>query len=194
MDTLLLFLIFGLIALLILTAVGAVAFLGGKLIGWLAMCATKAHPRSAHFVRVSQRVTYVAFAVFVVYQAYFAIYPPDDFYFGEFEEATLRRAPQDAVVTAKDASYPDFHGDYCSFSRIRFTQPSYSKLLEDMSADKRLASEDGGGFTSSGIANLKLEPLKIVRTFRRADLEMDHHHSVHFLEDGAQVDVQICVT
>lgn len=194
MDTLLLFLIIGLFALLMVAAVGAIAFLGGKLVGWLVMCATKAHPRSGHFVRVSQRVTYMAFAVFVVYQTYFALYPPDDFYFGEFEEATLRKPPQEAFVVAKDASYPDFHGDYCSFSRIRLTQASYSKLLEDMGADKRLASEDGGGFTSSGMAKLKIQPLKIVRTFRRTDLQIDHHHSVHFLEDGAQVDVQICVT
>jgi hypothetical protein len=193
-DTLLILVIFGLGALLMLAALGVVAFLGGKLVGWLVVCATRTHPRSAQFARFSRRVTYVAFTVFTLYQTYFAIYPPDDFYFGEFEEATLRKPPQDAVVLAKDASYPDFHGDYCSFSRIRFTRASYLKLLEDMSADKRLVGEDGGGFTSSGMPKLNIQPLKIIRTFRRTDLEADHHHSVHFLEDGAQVDVQICVT
>lgn len=75
--------------------------------------------------------------LWTVYMAYTAVYPTDSFYLSEFETATLREAPMSAIVVRKDASYPDFHGDYCSTSLIRMSEFDYAQLLDEVSKDSR---------------------------------------------------------
>jgi hypothetical protein len=67
----------------------------------------------------------VGLTALLAYEMYLAVYPGDDFYLAEVERATKRKPPADTAVVAKHATYPDFHGDYCSFSRLSMSQASY---------------------------------------------------------------------
>ncbi|MEW5787423.1 MAG: hypothetical protein AB1899_06175 [Pseudomonadota bacterium] len=56
--------------------------------------------------------------VFIAYQAYMAVHPNNSFYLAEYQTALDRPPPTEIQVLFADASHPDFHGDYCSFSMI----------------------------------------------------------------------------
>jgi energy-coupling factor transporter transmembrane protein EcfT len=68
--------------------------------------------------------------LFCIYEAYIAIYPGDSFYKGEFELITGMECPRSAKVIEKDASYPDFGGDYISCALIEFSTEDYNKIIE----------------------------------------------------------------
>lgn len=78
---------------------------------------------------------------FLGYETYTAIYPTDNFYFAEFKSVTLMNIPKSAKIIKKDASYPDFHGDYCSASLIKLSQQEYTDLLDQISKNKQLKKE-----------------------------------------------------
>ena len=79
---------------------------------------------------------------YLCYSIYTAIYPTDDFYFQEFQTVTLRKVPKSAVIVKKTASYPDFHGDYCSVSLMKLSNEEYSNLLNQIKLDKRFHPEE----------------------------------------------------
>lgn len=70
--------------------------------------------------------------LFYSYHFYYAIYPPNDFYFQEFEKVTELDVPKSAEIVYKDASYPDFTGDYHSESIMKLSKEDYFSLLEKM--------------------------------------------------------------
>lgn len=64
----------------------------------------------------------------VASQIYLAVYPPESFYRAEFERITGVAFPEDGEFLFKDASYPDFHGDYTSCALVKVTQDSFDHL------------------------------------------------------------------
>lgn len=54
----------------------------------------------------------------------------------------MREAPKSTQLTRKTASYPDFHGDYCSASILSLDENDYEQLLTELQNDERLAVED----------------------------------------------------
>jgi hypothetical protein len=73
---------------------------------------------------------------------YIGIFPDESFYAEEFKDVTLKELPHSAKFISKSASYPDFHGDYCSQSQIRLSKNDYSKLLWELHEDERLSKGD----------------------------------------------------
>jgi hypothetical protein len=130
----------------------------------------------------------------VIHMAYTAIYPTDDFYLSEFETATARKPPKESKVIAKHATYPDLHGDYCSFSRIEIHEDSYRKLLEDLRRDSRFTALPDGDIPDGNIPVVKLQPLRVVSSFARNDAAPDHQQTISFLENGTQIEAHVCVT
>lgn len=82
----------------------------------------------------------IAAPIWTSYEVYTAVYPTDSFYLSEFKDASFRDAPMSAEIVRKDATYPDFHGDYISVSFITMTDSDYARLLEEIRKDVRLAS------------------------------------------------------
>ncbi|NCU05888.1 MAG: hypothetical protein GXC73_18125, partial [Chitinophagaceae bacterium] len=85
------------------------------------------------------------FSLVMLISAYFtfeAIYPGKKFYKDEFRKVTQRDIPESAEFIKKSASYPDFHGDYCSSSQIRLSKADYQKLLRQVKTDT-LLTENG---------------------------------------------------
>lgn len=140
----------------------------------------------------------VAFTIYLGYSAYTAVYPTDSFYFSEFKEVTLREAPKSATVKSKDASYPDFHGDYCSASLITVSNDDYSSLFNELTNDKRMTKNKPEEIIGSSelykvMGNFKTE--QIIYSFTRSIAgQEDHYLFIGFLDDKKTIVVSVCVT
>lgn len=145
-------------------------------------------------------LSYFLAIALISYNVYFAIYPKDNFYLGEFAVVTKRSAPSETKVLFKDATYPDFHGEYCSYSRLLVTKSSYLKLLNDIQQDQSfdLIRPDAGyisNWSKLESFDFKLHPpkLKVINSFSRNDTESDEHYEIAFLADD-RIEVLVCIT
>lgn len=184
----------GLVALLALALLWALFAFAAMVAGRIANVAFKNSPRRAVHIIFARRLGIAAFALFLGWQTYSAIYPDDSFYLVEYQTVTGRVAPPNAKVVEKHATYPDFHGDYCSFSRINLPPAAYGSLMSELSKDSRF-DLNSREFVSTGITRDKPLPgINVVGTFTRNDTKSDQHYSIQFLADGKLVEVHLCVT
>jgi len=151
-----------------------------------------------------KRIKYVGIILLIIapswtiYEVYTAIYPRDSFYYSEFKEVTLRDIPKSAVIIRKDASYPDFHGDYCSASLITLSTNDYNSLLNDLTNDKQITLNKAGEICGSEeldkvMGNYKKE--QIINSFTRTiPGEEDHYLYIGFLDDKKTIVISVCVT
>lgn len=118
---------------------------------------------------------------------YTAVYPLDSFYFSEYEEVTLRKAPQSATIINKTATYPDFHGDYASASLISLSKGDYTILLNELNKDRRLTKNEPDNFTGGSELNQvmgRFTQAQITDSFTRyIDGRSDHYLFIGFLDD-----------
>lgn len=113
------------------------------MVGCVVRCLTSASTQAAYYGTLATRATYAAIIAFVAWQAWFAVFPDDSFFLAQFEQAAARAAPAGAKVLARYASYPDLHGDYCSFSRMETDRSAYDRLLAQLGADVRFTASAG---------------------------------------------------
>ena len=136
--------------------------------------------------------------VCTAFEVYTAIYPLDNFYLSEFKEVTLREAPKSATVINKDASYPDFHGDYCSASLIKVSKDDYSSLLNELNNDKRITKNKPGEIIGSNELDKVMGSLKkeqIIYSFTRIIAgQEDHYLYIGFLDDKQTIVVSVWAT
>ncbi|MCF1749625.1 hypothetical protein [Mariniradius sediminis] len=138
----------------------------------------------------------IGYTVFLLYSVYTAIYPTDDYFFNEFELVTLRETPLSAVVVRKEASYPDFHGDYCSAALLLLTEEDYRNLLDDLGDDQRFSKMAKGDYLGSFEFTAAMDTLstdQIVQGFVRYT-SGDENLYIGFLDDGKTVVISVCVT
>lgn len=189
------YVLFATLALILVALAGLIIWLTGRLVGGLAGLIARRSPGKDAMVRRSRRLTYVAVSVFLAYSAYDAVYPSDDFFLGEYAEVTLRQAPDTARVIAKSASYPDLHGDYCSFSRIALGARDYDELLRQLSEDSRLSPGEGLGSQEEQAVQRQVPRIGVRTSFTRSVAgESDRFLAIRFLNDGAHVEVSVCIT
>jgi hypothetical protein len=132
--------------------------------------------------------------IWLAYSIYTAIYPTDEFYYEEFKTVTLREIPKSAVIVKKTASYPDFHGDYVSASRVKLSNKDYNKLLKDIKGDKRLHKGEIIGSAELDQIMGSSTNAQIVNVFNRSiPNEEDHYLSIIFLNDSQTIVVYISV-
>ncbi|MGQ0698035.1 MAG: hypothetical protein ACT4PZ_07305 [Panacagrimonas sp.] len=61
-----------------------------------------------------------------------AIFPADLFYKNEFVQITGQEFPASGKYIFKEASYPDFHGDYMSCAVIEVSEDDFKRLRSEM--------------------------------------------------------------
>jgi hypothetical protein len=159
-------------------------------------------PFKIHFKRSGKLSTKASRTINVVYFysiilavlgfTYYQAEPPESFYEEEFKTITLRDIPESAEFISKEASYPDFHGDYCSSARIQLSKKDYQKLLTEIDNNPALtvSEEDFGGFEESQQIPGK-RPLKSFD--RKITGEEDEYYNIQFYE-GNIVVINICIT
>ena len=91
----------------------------------------KGHPKIGHTVTIA-----VVLGTF--YLIYTAILPPTSFYEDEFEQNTGFELPNSAEFLAKDASYPDLHGDYWSAAVVQLSPEDFNQLKEQLSNESTM--------------------------------------------------------
>jgi len=132
----------------------------------------------------------------IAYFTYDSLFPSESFYEEEFKTVTLREIPESGEFIEKSASYPDFHGNYCSSSQIKLSNSDYKKLLEGLSNDKRIAEEKEITYFAEFSNTLKGKKTNsITRKFtRKIEGKENYHLTILFYNDNQTVFVNICVT
>lgn len=131
----------------------------------------------------------------LLYFIYEAIYPSDEFYLMEFETVTLQEAPESSEVIAKSASYPDFHGDYCSYSRIKLANTDFEKLFRSIEANSQFSPGVSMGSQERDEALKSQLEISILKSFVRSESGWpDHYYEILFLESREHVDIHVCIT
>jgi hypothetical protein len=123
--------------------------------------------------------------LFCIYEVYFAIYPDDDFYKGEFKLVTGMKCPQSAKVISKDASYPVWQGEYSSCAIIEFSTDDYLSILETVKKDS-LLTEGGNWGSPEQVKVTKVhKPGKIV--YGASYNKDDYFRYIGFYDDGKTI-------
>jgi hypothetical protein len=140
---------------------------------------------------------FVGFSVWLSYTIFRAIYPKDSFYYSEFKEVTLREAPKSARIIRKNASYPDFHGDYCSASLMSISTDEYSTLLMELKNDTLINRNTTGEIVGSAELDYVMGDYKreqIAYSFTRTiPNQEDHYLFIGFLQDKRTIVTTVCV-
>ncbi|RFZ92808.1 hypothetical protein D0C36_15545 [Mucilaginibacter conchicola] len=124
---------------------------------------------------------------FLTWNIYRAFYPGDAFYYEDFKKITFREIPPSADISDKSASYPDFHGDYCSASVIKLSPHDYNKLLNDIKTDKRFQKGEFGWSSASHDVLSRYKETDIAHGYQN-----DDEGYIGFFKDGRTIFVQFC--
>ncbi|RPD45391.1 hypothetical protein DNI29_18590 [Hymenobacter sediminis] len=134
----------------------------------------------------------------LAYFVYTAFYPTDDFYEQEYVRVTSLPVPASVRVVAKDASYPDQHGDYAACARFEVSSEEYESVLLSVSADRHFTStnfqSDSSfiGSESFSIATKGIHPADYYRTFSKGVVQENAYQFIGFLKDHRTVIVYRC--
>lgn len=186
---------FVLIGLVGIALIALIIYACGSFIGFLVRLALKDRtPAAQLYARRAKLLAVIGLTALLAHEMYFAVYPSDDFYLAEAELATKRKPPVDTAVVAKHATYPDLHGDYCSFSRLRMSNASYEGYLAAIRADSSFTHTSTTGQSTGNVIELGLPRIQGAHFFLRNDVKPDQHYSILFMADKAHVEVHVCVT
>ena len=154
--------------------------------------------KSIAYERAATSILCIIFVALIGNEAYTAFYPGSDFYVAELEDVISRKWSGEAKVVAGSATYPDFHGDYCSFSRIAIGNQSYQRLLENLMKDRRFAAGSYGEISTGQLTASNLSPRRVINSYYRIDIRSDRHQEISFLKNDIENDTEIeifnCVT
>jgi hypothetical protein len=137
-------------------------------------------------------------ALYSVYCLYRGVYPEEEFYLEEFERITYQSPPTSAKIIRKEASYPDFHGDYCSAALITLSHADFDKLLFNLTADYRMRSTGSGRMGGSKeletVLGSRKEEAVIKHFVRDLPAKAGQHLQIGFFSDYRTIAIGICKT
>jgi len=112
-----------------------------------------------------------------------SIYPGDDFFHNEFRSVLGIETPTTAKVIKKSASYPIFHPDYLSSTRIQFSTQDYLIIMDSVDSCYVPTEEVRfGGFKELKHVLGSTKRSEIVSQYE-VDLEMGVSGGIYFLND-----------
>jgi hypothetical protein len=127
--------------------------------------------------------------------AWEAVYPSEDFFVAEYGLVMLDNPlPTSAKFIRKVASYPDFHGDYCSASLISLDQKDFDHLFASTLADTTNFDRDVFGGSEELRAALGELPYSSISVgFQRKMSGMDDlFRCIGFIPNRRYVVVHVC--
>jgi len=192
-----------------LVALGVIAILGCAFFGVVIWAVLDLFARIARLIvsklleddekkkrwgNVAVRTVYGLGISFVAFSFFRAVFPSDDFFARDFEMVVGQKAPSDLVVTQKYATYPDIHGDNCSYSRMSLNAKFYSNLLNQLKLDRRFSVQQSNNVSTGQAFTNHWPPMRVTYEIDRVDQASDHHYSIWFLQGEHQIEVQVCTT
>jgi len=138
---------------------------------------------------------YIALALVLIipiifyYPIYIAVHPPDDFYKYEFKEIVGMDFPKSGDIIRKRASYPDFHGDYCSSALIEFSEDDYQQILEYVKGSMIFDNNTimGSDIYYSVIGSISDEEF----IYKASYYPKDDYRFIGFLNDGKTIIIHL---
>jgi hypothetical protein len=124
---------------------------------------------------------------------YYAIYPDDDFYRGEFKSISGIELPKDAVIQHKFATYPNHFGEYSSTALI-MTNSKFIETLPHVLQQQGLKKTENSslGFHSFHEVMKQAEHPIIETHYSGSDKNSDRFiHYVGFLPDQKSMIITI---
>lgn len=147
--------------------------------------------------KIGRKISWSLFCILVLgigYEVYAAIYPNEGFYKTEFTMALKMPFPNSGKVVAKDASYPDTHGKYCSCSLIKTGSADFKKVLNHVMQQSQFKKETYEIQTDElqNVLNSSkgLDTNKSIRYYNR--IEERNKSSVYFLKNGNEIVLLRC--
>jgi len=127
--------------------------------------------------------------------AWEAAYPSEDFFVAEYGLVMLDSPlPPSAKFIRTAASYPDFHGDYCSAALISLDQKDFDRLLASTLADTISFDRDvfgGSGELRAALGELPYDSISV--GFQRKMSRMDDtYRCIGFIPSRRYVVVHVC--
>lgn len=178
----------GLLGLTVLLGFGLVLLLISGVAGRIAARFARGRADQLQWQNRTKLATLAMLLGGISYSGYTAVYPPDSIFLEDFAQVSLRPPAASAKVVDKSAAYPDFHGDYCSYSRIELAPADFQALLSQVETDQRLRPVAVDHSQKGALRSAK-------KAFSRYQAgKQDRHLSMAFLPDGKSVDVNVCVS
>ncbi|MBX7204031.1 MAG: hypothetical protein K1X81_01275 [Bacteroidia bacterium] len=116
--------------------------------------------------------------------SYIGVFPRDSFYIEEFKYNTGLELPDSAEIITKDASYPDFFGDFWAAAIIELSTEDYEKLKNNISHLKNFKID-----TTSQKIGITEAYNVLTKEIKESDLDIvffnnkQHWFKVAFLKD-----------
>lgn len=139
------------------------------------------------YPKIGNSIT-IAVVAGTLYLVYTAVFPPTSFYEDEFELNTGLELPNSAKFLAKDASYPDLHGDYWSAAVVELSIEDFSHLKSQLSEEPKMqldTSSYGIGITTDFdilTSDLDMNSIDMTLVKKRGEW-----FKVAFLKDGRTI-------
>lgn len=130
----------------------------------------------------------------ITYNIYTAIYPNDDFYENEFKTITLMEFPKSGIIINSTASYPDFHGDYCSSAEIKLSKKDYEKILDEIINNKIFTRETSYMNSEESMyimKDIKEEDIQYI-FIRKDEKKLGLDLNINFQKDNRTIFINIC--
>lgn len=133
--------------------------------------------------------------VTIFYITYTGLYPGESFYAEEFKTITKQQLPASAEFVETNASYPDFHGEYCSSSQIKLSPKDYSLLLKSLSVDVTISKNaELIYFEEFDKIFYDKSTDDIIYGFQRKGINDDDYNYIGFYKDRQTIFVNLCKT
>lgn len=128
--------------------------------------------------RLRLKIALISLSIIISsYQTFRAFYPAESFYIDEFENYSGYKFPESGSITKKEASYPDFQGNYSSSATIKTNLTDYNAIIKAISNEnnfrelpKRKASDN------------KLTEINYEKTFEKIKDKEDMTFTLNFNE------------
>lgn len=130
----------------------------------------------------------ISIFLYLAVSVYFAIYPKDEFYKREWTRNTKMELPSSARVIQKNASYPDFHGDYCAVALIDLSPADFQNLKKEVMNSEKMRIDTTEYSIGRSHSFRKAQPeISLDELDEVFDFEHKDRFKVGFFRDGRRI-------
>lgn len=146
----------------------------------------KFYPKIA--LKIGSTIFFTHYIVLVIL-IYIVSSPNEDFYKEEFKKITEINISNSANFYSKEATYPDFHGDYMSAAAIKLSRNDYNTLLRKIRKSNKLKTQSY--FVSDIYQSIKNKTGNQEYIYYASSEIEDNYHFIGFCKDQKTVIIHL---
>jgi hypothetical protein len=140
--------------------------------------------------RLAGLVLIAAVTIWTVYSSYTAFYPTNGFYEAEFERNTNLDFPKSGYIVAKDASYPDLHGDYSAAALFRVDKNDFDRILSAIQQDPKFRLDTTSFGSRLGNLSTEIQEQDFSRSYIVRESNRDLIFAISFNDKNKLIEIQ----